>query len=115
MLTSNYSFTWVASIGNPYLGDFRERGTFLQLRVLFSSIYNWDQLLWQVRLNDPVGGYHLCHKTFAPSILVSLIVWYNDLKWFMVIYFGMVNPLHKCDYLLVILLLPKKLIFCECM
>ena len=56
----------------------------------------------------------LDHKTSLPSILVNLVVGCNYFRWFMVGYFGMVNPVHKCDYLLVILLLPKKLISCEC-
>ena len=57
----------------------------------------------------------LDHKTSLPSILVNLVVGCNYFRWFLVGYFGMVNPVHKCDYLLVILLLPKKLISCECM
>ena len=56
----------------------------------------------------------LGHKTPLPSIRATLAGWYNYFRWFMVGYFGMVNPVHKCDYLLVILLLPKKLISCEC-
>ena len=55
------------------------------------------------------------HKTSLPPIHASLAGLHNYFRWFMVVYFGMVSPLHKCSHLLVILLLPKKLISCGCM
>ena len=37
----------------------------------------------------------LDHKTSFPFTLVNLVVWCNYCRWFMVVYFGVVNPLHK--------------------
>ena len=40
----------------------------------------------------------LDHKISLPSILVNLVVWCNYFRWFMVVYFGMVRPLHKFEW-----------------